>query len=270
MVQTVRYQKGKKKFELLTNDGTARKFRDGNIGWNRVLVADQIFTDSKKGNIAKDADLIAVFGTSDIDTCAQIIIKEGDLQVSAAERRAEIDAHKGKVMGYIHRTYMNAQDHPYPHHTIKLRLEEAKIRIDPLISVQKLADEFVKKMQGKMVLRRATIEKTVVISYTYAKKAKAVVGKYCNVTKQTKDSNGITWKVDLPRNSLTAFMDELNAVTDGGYQLLDSGEKPVSDDEDEAKEEPASSSKPWKKGKGYKPKKSKFRNKKKGRDRPLK
>lgn len=48
MSQLVKYVSGKKRFEVLTKEGSVRKFREGKLGWNNVLMAEQIFTDSKK------------------------------------------------------------------------------------------------------------------------------------------------------------------------------------------------------------------------------
>ena len=47
MSQIVRYKKGRVVFEVVTKPGSVRKYRAGKLGWNNVLIADQVFSNFK-------------------------------------------------------------------------------------------------------------------------------------------------------------------------------------------------------------------------------
>ena len=55
--QLVRWKKGKKTFEVITNSGSVLKYRDGKESWSNVLMADVIFKNYSKGERASAADL---------------------------------------------------------------------------------------------------------------------------------------------------------------------------------------------------------------------
>ena len=56
--QVVRYKKDKQTFEVLTNPGSVLKFREGKLGWDKVLATDVVFTNSSRGDRARDGDVM--------------------------------------------------------------------------------------------------------------------------------------------------------------------------------------------------------------------
>lgn len=223
--QLVRYRKDKFSFEIITKPGSVRLYRSNKLSWDKVLVAEAIFINSKKGTIAKDSDLVAVFGTSDVNKCAQIIVKEGDAQVSSAERKEDMEKHRKAVLGYIHSTYLDASNRPHPLSRLETLPEQAKVRLDPNIPVQKQADEIVKKMQGVLVFKKGTVEYTLSLGHAYAKKCTGVVYKYCANPKDSWDAVGCTWKLEIAPREFDSFLAELNKITQGDFTLTSGTEK---------------------------------------------
>jgi rRNA metabolism SBDS family protein len=217
--QTVKYKKGKMSFEILTKDGSVRKYVDGRLGWNNVLAADVIFTNSKKGNIAKSKDLISTFGTDDVDECAKRIIAEGDAQVSATERKEDMAAYTRKVLGYLHKTYIDQLGRPHPMIRLESVLVESKVRLDPSGNHEKQAEEIVKKMQGKLVFKKGTADYTLSMSHQYAKKCTGIVYKFSLSFKESWDAEGCTWKISVSPGDFDRFVIELNKITSGDYML---------------------------------------------------
>jgi ribosome maturation protein SDO1 len=213
----------------MTKDGSVRKYRAGKLGWNNVLVADQVFTDSRKGNVAKSNDLRKVFGTDDLNTCLQKIVQEGDLQVSAKERREDQQQHRRAVIGYMHRTYVDARNLPHPVSRLEGVIDEAKVRLDQRESVEKQADEIVKKLQGTLVFRKNTAEYTVVVKHEYAKKVQSTIYQFSDVRKEDWSAQGCTWTLNVSPHDLDNLISALNKTTKGDFQLLIDGQKPVVD-----------------------------------------
>merc|ERR1711879_321132 len=78
---------GKHKFEVIANQGAILQYREGKIPIHNVLLIDQIFTNSARGDIANPGDLETVFGTEDVAKCCEEIVKRGDIQYTASERK---------------------------------------------------------------------------------------------------------------------------------------------------------------------------------------
>jgi len=231
MVQLVRFSKGKKRFEVMTKDGSVRKFRNGKLGWGNVLVADQIFTDSKKGNVAKSKDLHEVFGTDDLQTCLRTIVTDGDLQISAEERKEDFAAHRRKVIAYIHKTYVDGGNLPHPISRLEAVIDEAKVRLDPRENPEKHGEDIVSKLRGTLVFKKNTVEYTIIVGHAYAKKAQGVVYKLADVRKESWDAEGCTWILNVPNSQFDGFLSALNKLTQGDFTLLADGQKPPSKQE---------------------------------------
>lgn len=217
MSQIVRYKKGKKVFEVVTNPGSVRKYREGKLKWPSVLVADQVFTNFRKGNVANATDLINVFGTNNSDTILQTIVSEGNLCVSATEREEDMDVHIKQVMEYLHKTYVDAGGLPHPIARLEEMLGESKVRMDPAVNPKKQAEQYVKNMQGKLVFKKSTMEFTIFLEHRYAKKCQGTVYKSCDVSVENWDRQGCLWTLQCTPNEFDNFISNLNKVTSGNY-----------------------------------------------------
>ena len=218
MAQIVRYKKGKHSFEILTKPGSVRLFLTGKLGWDKVLSADAIFTNSKKGNIARNQDLITVFGTDDVNKCAETMVREGEAQVSVAERKEDIAVHRRQILEYLHKTYVDQAGLPHPMVRLETVLDEAKIKVDPAVSVYKQSEEVIKKMMGKLVFRRNATDYTITVPKQYTKDCREVIGKFCPTgRKEIREATSITWKVSITSTDFDRFIAEMNKITSGDF-----------------------------------------------------
>src|SRR3989344_2855379 len=82
-----RLRKSGLNFELLVDCEKAVGFKSGkNVSLNDVVVSDRIYKDSKKGFVASESDIKKVFNTTDFESVANKIIKEGEVQLTAEYR----------------------------------------------------------------------------------------------------------------------------------------------------------------------------------------
>jgi rRNA metabolism SBDS family protein len=182
-------------------------------------VADAVFTNFKKGNVAKASELQKVFGTGDEMEAAKIIVEQGDAQVSASERKQDADAHRRAVIGFLHKTYVDAKGLPHPTSRLDGVVDEAKVRLDNTKQVEKQAEEIVKKMQGKLVFVKSVMECTLFLEHKYARKCSGVVYKNCEIQKEDWDAQGCKWVINISPGDFDGFCNELNKSTGGDYQL---------------------------------------------------
>ena len=82
-VSVVRYTFANEKFELLVKPDPAFDYKLGKISEiSKILVSDEIYTDSSKGNRATNEKLTQVFKTQDSMEIAKIIMKKGELNLT--------------------------------------------------------------------------------------------------------------------------------------------------------------------------------------------
>lgn len=160
--QIVRLKKGKQVFEVITNEGSVLKYREGNLGWDKVLVTDVIFKNSSKGDQANETDLESAFDTSDHQKILQSIVEKGDLQVSAAERKEALEKKKKELLGFLHKNFIDPKTNlPHPMVRLEQALENSKYRVDADGPVAKQSQELIKALLGKLSFLKSEIEGTL-------------------------------------------------------------------------------------------------------------
>jgi ribosome maturation protein SDO1 len=220
MPQLIRYQSGKKKFEVLTKDGSVRKYREGKVGWNHVLEADVIFTNQKRGNVASASDLREIFGSEDLQKCLEIIVKDGDLQVNAQERKEDMDQHRRAVAGYLQKNYIDGRNNlPFPTPRLWPIIDESKVRLDPSGNVPSQAEEIVKRMLGVVLFKKSAVECVMQLKHEYIAKCQGIVHKMADIRKERWTADGCEWELCLVPSNVDAFMSALNKSTDGDYTI---------------------------------------------------
>lgn len=218
--QIVRYKHGKTVFEVMTRPGSVLKYRDGKLGWDNVLVADEVFTNSKKGDRAKASELKAAFGTDQSGECAKIVVERGELQLSAAERKEKVETRKREIIGYLHKHYVDPKTKmPHPFTRIENAMDQIKYHVDADEPVEKQVDQVLKKMPGILTFRKEEIYGVVKVGHAFYGQCQGLVQKYCKVEKEDWDGQGCSMRVSLVPGDYDTLASALNKVTKGEFQF---------------------------------------------------
>jgi rRNA metabolism SBDS family protein len=133
-----RYEHSGHRFEILVDPDVIDDVKAGKIE-NVVdyMVIDEIFKDAHKGDRASEELIKEVFGTTDVNEVAKKIIIHGQVQLTTEQRRKMLEEKKKRIIAEIARNAINPQTGaPHPPQRIELAMEEAKVHIDPLKSVE--------------------------------------------------------------------------------------------------------------------------------------
>ena len=116
-----------------------------------ILATDYVFTHWSDGKKASDEELAKAFATTDILAIAKKILLEGEVQLTADQRKRMAEAKHRRIVDHILRNGWNPQTKtPHPRDRIERALEEGKFRTDP----QKGIDE---QVQAAMKVLRPLI-----------------------------------------------------------------------------------------------------------------
>lgn len=154
-----RITKGKETFEVLVDPELSLRLRLGeNVAFSKILVYEQVYKDAKKGIRAKEEDLKKFFGTTDPVTIAVKIVKEGELQVTADQRRRLIEDKKKQIVDFISKNAVDPRTNmPIPPQRILLALDEAGISIDPFIDAKQQVTKILEKLRLILPLKIGTM-----------------------------------------------------------------------------------------------------------------
>ena len=151
-----RLKKGEHHFEVLVDPEGAEKLIDA---WKKgeattpeqlraILATDLVFTHWSDGKKASDEHLLKSFETTDLLAISKKILVEGEIQLTAEQRKKLIDAKHKRVVESLVRNAWNPQAKaPHPRDRIERALEEAKFRVDPFKGVEEQVQSALKLLR---------------------------------------------------------------------------------------------------------------------------
>ncbi|AET31898.1 MAG: ribosome assembly factor SBDS [Pyrobaculum sp.] len=221
-VAVAKLEKGGEHFEILIDPDAALELKMGKpLGIDKVLVHEEIYKDAKKGLRASEQALRKVFGTSDVRKIAEIIIKEGEIPLTAEQRRKLIEDKKRQIIEWISRNCIDVRTKtPVPPQRVENALEQARVSIDPFKSAEEQVQEILKEIQRIIPIKIATARIALSISSAYAQKVKGLVAKMARIVNERYRSDG-SWEavLELPAGLQDVLIARVNDVTHGDADI---------------------------------------------------
>lgn len=205
-----------KHYEIEVDLDEALKIKTGKGDIMRALEFPRIFTDMRKGNVAKEADLMDAFGTTDAYEVAKKIIVSGEVQKTQDFRDAEKEARVKRVIDLILKNAVDQNGRPYTEERIKRAITEVHFNFDSRPPEQQMP-ELVAKLQTVLPIRIETKKIKLVIPAQYT-------GQVYGILKDFKESeewlaNGSLQAIlNIPAGMQLDFYDKLNGITHGAVQ----------------------------------------------------
>lgn len=210
------------KYEILVDCDGALLFRQGKTtDVSDVLASEKIFSDAKRGIVASAHRMQEIFGTQDQQEIAKIILKKGEVQITAEHKHHEQDEKRKQIMAYIHRNGVDPKTHmPHPPQRLELAFEEAKIQIAEHKDAMEQIPEILKKLQVILPIKFERKQLSIIITSQYAGKSYSVVKAYGHIMKEEWLNDG-NWKgvVEIPAGMQTELFEKLNSMTHGSVEI---------------------------------------------------
>ncbi len=213
-----RYKKGGKKFEVLVDPDKALEYKLGRRrSFDNILVYDEVYSDANKGLRASRSDLMAAFGTTDINKIAEIIVREGELQIRAEQRRRLIEEKKKQIISYISKYCVDARTNmPIPPVRIENALEEASVKIDPFRDVEEQIKNIISELSKVIPIKQQITRLGIKVPSMYVGKAYGYIKNTGNIVREDWLSDGsLQVEVTIPSGLKLEFMDKLGRITNG-------------------------------------------------------
>ncbi|MBE8539793.1 ribosome assembly factor SBDS [Geoglobus acetivorans] len=213
-----RLRKGGENFEVLVDPYLARDLKEGKeVNFDELVAAEEVFHDAKKGTRASVEDLQKVFGTSDITEIIRTIILEGDVQITAEQRKEMLEQKKRQVIEYIRRNAIDPRTNaPHTYSRIEAALEEARVNIDIFKPAEAQAREIVKALKPILPLKFEEVDVAIKIPPEYTGKAISALYNFGTVLREEWQKDG-SWicVMRIPAGMQADLMDLLGRVAKG-------------------------------------------------------
>ena len=212
-------------FEISIDPNKALQFKKGELNdVSEVLLADNIFSDARKGQAVSDDELQKAFETTDTHKIAEIILTKGEVQITADHRSEERQQKRRKLINMIHTQAIDPiSGLPHPATRIEAALEQAKVHLVDHKTVEDQFDDVIKVLRPIIPLKIEQKEIIVIIPSQYSGKAYNATKSGVKVLKEEWKQNG-DWmlRVELPAGLYLDYVEKINSVTHGSVRIEES------------------------------------------------
>jgi len=169
-VAIVRLNSHGKRFEIAC-------YRNKIINWRKkieteideVLQINSIFTNVSKGVLAKNQDLMEVFGTTNTNEVCRIILDRGEVQVSDKERQQHLDNLFRDIATIVSEKCVNPESNrPYTVSMIQNAMKEIHFSVSPNKNAKQQALEVIKRLKAHMPIARTKMHLRISMPATIA------------------------------------------------------------------------------------------------------
>ncbi|MGY0288312.1 MAG: ribosome assembly factor SBDS [Thermoproteota archaeon] len=204
MTETVlaRLEKGGKKFEIVVNADKAYQLLEGKkIPISDVIALEEVFTDFKKGQKASKSDLNSVFGTTDIYKIAEIIIREGEVQITAERRKKLQEEKMNWIASFIQKNYVDPNTNaPHSLQRIISAIKESKAKIDPFKEPERQVKDVVEQIRKYLPLKSSKIKIKVIVPASSWSEVRGFLKGQGDILseKWSEDGSTVSFHVEIP------------------------------------------------------------------------
>ncbi|WP_159900492.1 ribosome assembly factor SBDS [Salinirussus salinus] len=217
---TARLESHGERFEVLVDPDAALAIKRGEFEGDLedVIAAEDVFEDASSGDRPAENALEEVFGTTDPLEVIPEVIREGEIQITADQRREMQEQKRRQLINQITRNAVNPQmdDAPHPPERIESALEETDFRVDPMEPVESQVDDALDALRPVIPIRFDTVTVAVQLPPDYAGSGQAKVREFGDLEREEWQSDG-SWVgvLQFPAGMQNDFYDLVNEVSSG-------------------------------------------------------
>jgi ribosome maturation protein SDO1 len=217
---TSRLESHGQRFEVLVDPDAALAIKRGEFDGDLedVIAAEDVFEDADRGDRPPENMLEEVFETTDPMAVIPEVIKRGEIQITADQRREMMEQKHNQLVQRITRNAVNPQmdDAPHPPDRIESALEETDFRIDPMEPVETQVDDALDALRPVIPIRFDEITVAVQVPADYAGSAQAQIRTFGELEREEWQADG-SWVgvLTFPAGMQNDFYDLVNEHTSG-------------------------------------------------------
>jgi ribosome maturation protein SDO1 len=204
-------------FEILVDPDLALKYKEGeNVNINELLAINNIFKDAKAGDKASEQLMSKIFGTTDVLSIVDRILKKGEVHLTIEQRKTIMGDKRRRIITIIARNAINPQTNtPHPATRIEKAMDEAKVSINMTKSAEGQIDEVLKAIRPIIPIKFATLNIAIMIPAQYAGGCHGVLKEFGEVKKEEWNKGDLLCSMEIPAGLQDELYNKLNKMTHG-------------------------------------------------------
>src|SRR6056297_1403288 len=217
---TARLESHGERFEVLVDPDAALAIKRGEFDddLEDVIAAEDVFEDASRGDRPAETALEEVFETTDPMEIIPEVIREGEIQITAEQRKEMQEQKHRKLVDRITRNAVNPQmdNAPHPPERIESALEEADFSVDPMEPVSQQVDDALDALRPVIPIRFEEVTIAVQVPADYAGSAQSKIRQFGELEREEWQNDG-SWVgvLTFPAGMQNEFYDTVNELSSG-------------------------------------------------------
>ncbi len=217
---TARLESHGARFEVLVDPDAALEIKRGEFDGEieNVIAAEDVFENAARGDRPAESDLEDVFDTTEPIEVIPEVIRQGEIQITAEQRREMQEQKHRQLVDTIVRNAVNPQmdDAPHPPERIETALEEAGFSVDPMDPVEEQVDDALDALRPVIPIRFDEVAVATRVPPEHAGSAQAQIREFGDLEREEWQSDG-SWigVVRFPAGLQDEFYNLVNEVSSG-------------------------------------------------------
>jgi len=217
---TARLETHGERFEVLVDPDAALSMKRSDFEGDLedVIAAEDVFENASRGDRPPENALEEVFGTTEPLEIIPEVIQDGEIQITADQRREMQERKHRELVQRITRNAVNPQmdDAPHPPDRIESALEEAGFQIDPMEPVETQVDDALDALRPVIPIRFDEVTVAVQLPPEHAGSGQAKIREFGDLESEEWQSDG-SWVgvLTFPAGLQNDFYELANEVSSG-------------------------------------------------------
>ena len=155
-----RFEKGGNRYEILVDPELVAQWKGDNdsVVFEDMLATDEVWSDVKAGDRPPAEALENIFGSTDLHTWVEKLLKAGSIQLTTAQRKQMVEEKRKQIVNAIATTATDPKTRgPHPPTRIENALSEARFSVDPFLSVERQVQDAVDAIRSLIPLQFITV-----------------------------------------------------------------------------------------------------------------
>ncbi|MFH1306241.1 MAG: ribosome assembly factor SBDS [Candidatus Micrarchaeota archaeon] len=202
-------------FQILVDPDLALMYKLGQKKeLNNVLVVEEVFEDAKKGERHKSSALQKAFGTTDVFSIAEKIIKTGHIALTTDQKRRMVKEKRKQIAVLIAKEATDPRTGaPHPLARIENAMENIRLDVDPIKDASEQVEEVLDALKLTLPIKLAKRKIAVKVGPEYAQKIYGMLKNHGIEKEQWTNDGSLIAVVTVPAGLAGEFYDRLNKAT---------------------------------------------------------
>jgi len=215
----IRLSRAGEKFEVVVDPDKAFQLKvEGKpVPLDEIVAMDVIYTDWKKGLRASREALLRAFKTDDVRKAIEIILRQGELLLTAEQRKKLVENKKRQIITFISRNCVDPRTKlPHPPTRIEQALEQVGFAIDPFRDAEEQAREAIERLKAVLPISMEVFLVKVIVPPEHVGRCYGVVKNYGKIVREEWAADG-SWRVEveMPAGLYGPFLEKMGELTRG-------------------------------------------------------